>query len=63
MLLKNLIATAGTNDKRTMGTRWKQKKGPMSNAVILNIKRCGIPFDIWAKEDEYAKQGTSLVGY
>jgi len=67
VLLKNLIRTAVAHDKKTMGTRWKLKKGSMTNSVILCIRRCGIPFNIWEKDDEDAKKGsyafTSLVGY
>jgi len=66
VLLNNLIATAIAADKRTMGSRWKLRKGPMTNAVIVNIRRCGIPFDIWNNEDESKKSKysfTSLVGY
>jgi len=36
-------------------------------SVILNIRCCGIPFDVWAKKDEDCRKGsysfTSLVGY
>jgi len=67
VLLKNFIATAVAHDKRTMKTRWKLKNGPMLKSVILNIRRCGIPFDVWAKKDEDCQKGsysfTSLVGY
>ncbi|XP_065903646.1 uncharacterized protein [Dysidea avara] len=69
ILLKNFIATAVAHDKRLMKTRWKLKQGPMVRSVILNIRRCGIPFDIWMKknDDESSDKSnysyTSLVGY
>lgn len=68
MLLQNLIATAVANDKHTMNTRWKVLQGPMLNAVITNIRRCGIPFHVWTPKDESSGTKssysfTSLVGY
>ena len=70
VLLKNLIATAVASDKRSMKRKWKLLKGPMLNAVKSNIRRCGIPFDIWeAKENGMSSDKavsysfTSLVGY
>jgi len=65
VLLRNLIATAITHDKRTLRTRWKLKTGPMLYQLISNIRRCGIPFKIWKNEDTQKSEDycfTSLTG-
>ena len=67
VLLKNLIATAVAEDKKSKRLQWKLMEGPMLNAVISNIQQCGILFGIWENNEETTKKGTysftSLVGY
>jgi len=64
VLLKNVVATAVADDKKTMGVKWKLLDGKMLNSVVSNIRRCGIPFAIWdgneSNKDSY--NFTSLVG-
>ena len=61
VLLKIFIATAVAHDKRTMGTRWKLKRGPMANAIIVNIRHCRIPFHIWDITTEKHPQDLDFV--
>ena len=52
VLLKNLISTAVAEDKKSKRLQWKLMEGPMLNAVISNIRRCGIPFSVWENNEE-----------
>jgi len=45
--------TAVANDKRMMGTRWKLKMGPMTNSVILCVRRVAY-FLIFGKKPKKA---------
>ncbi|XP_065887713.1 uncharacterized protein [Dysidea avara] len=65
VLLRNLISTAVAHDKCEMRSKWKLNKGPMINSILKNIRRCGIPFNIWNnnEENKSAFTFTSLPGY
>ena len=61
VLIENLIATA---IKENMKIKWNFKDGPMIKAIIVTVRSCGIPFNIWKnKESKAATYAyTSLVG-